>query len=147
MHNVLRRIGDESVTDIFRWPGVAAVDGESARRREIARGASTGLDSILQSLHPPLCAHHPPRLLRADAKQGGLWPIDSDVHGRIGHGVMRVSICISPIEKMRHNVPVLPAKELSSVVVEAHAILPFARLDTQFHGSRIKSEITSERYR
>ena len=48
---------------------------------------------------------------------------------------------------MRHDVAMLAAEELSSVVVEAHAVLAFARLDGQRHRSRIESKIASERHR
>src|SRR5439155_9670599 len=46
---------------------------------------------------------------------------------------------------MRHDMSVLPAEELSSVVVEAHAVLPFACLGNQRHRPRIESKITPER--
>src|SRR5262245_47635502 len=45
---------------------------------------------------------------------------------------------------MRHDVSMLPAKELSSVVVKTHAVLPFARFGHQSHGSRVESKIASE---
>src|SRR6266581_3067892 len=145
MHNVLRAIGNESVAHVLPRPGVSPVDSQTARRREVARRASAGLDPVLECLEPPLRAQHPPRLLRADAIQSGLWPIDGDVHCGVGHRVIGVSVGIPSIEELSHDVSVLPAKELSSVVVEAHAVLPFAGLDNQPHGPGIESKITPER--
>jgi hypothetical protein len=45
---------------------------------------------------------------------------------------------------MRHEVAMLAAEELSSVVVETHAVLAFACLDGQRHCARIESEVASE---
>src|SRR5207247_8493876 len=109
--------------------------------------ASASLDPIFESLHPPPRAQHPPRLLRANAIQSRLWPIDGDVHRGVGHRVIGVSFGIPTIEKLRHDVSVLPTEELASVVVEADAILPFACLGNQRHGPGIESNITSDRDR
>ncbi len=67
MHNVLRGIGDKGVADIFARPGVAAIDRQPARRREITRSATASFNAFLQPLDSPFRAHHSPRLLRTDA--------------------------------------------------------------------------------
>jgi len=46
------------------------------------------------------------------------------------HRVVGVSVGISAIEELRHDVTVLPAEELASVIIETHAVLPAARLGT-----------------
>src|SRR5206468_12534568 len=130
--------GDESVANVFPRKGMAPDEGRSPPQRKITRGAPAGLNAIPRSPPPPLRAHHPPRLLRADAIERGLWPIHGDVHGRIGHRVIRVPVRISALEQMRHDVAMLATEELSSLVVEAHAVLAFARLDGQRHRPRIE---------
>ena len=147
MHDIFSGISDERVTDVIARPGVAAINSQAAGRRKVAGSASAGFDSLFQPLDPPLGAHHPPRLLRADAIQGGLRAIHRDVHRRIRHRVVGISVSIPPIEKLCHDVSVLPAKELSSVVVVAHAVLPFARLCHERHRPRIERKIAPERDR
>src|SRR5437867_6350097 len=100
---------------------------------------------VLEPAPPPLRAQHPPRLLRADAIQSSLWSVHRDLGCRAWHRVVGVSVCIPPIEELRHDVTVLPAKELPSVVIEAHAVLPATRLGNQRHGPGIESKITPER--
>src|SRR5437016_3600707 len=106
-------------------------------RRKITRGPSASLDSLLKSFHTPVRAHHPPRFLWADAIQRGLWAIYSDIHRGIRHGVIGIAVRISALEEMRHDVPMLAAEKLPALVVESHAVLPFARLDVEDHGTRI----------
>src|SRR2546429_1011504 len=72
MHDIFSGISDERVTDVIARPGVAAINSQAAGRRKVAGSASAGFDSLFQPLDTPLGAHHPPRLLRADAIQGGL---------------------------------------------------------------------------
>ena len=48
---------------------------------------------------------------------------------------------------MRHDVPMLPGEKLPSIIVEAHAVLPFARLDHERQGPWIERKIAAERDR
>src|SRR5206468_2089233 len=85
------RVADESVADKVFAVGVAAVDGEAGRSREITAGAPAAFHGAGHKAgHAPLGAEHAPRLVEADAEDFSRRAVGGDAHARAGHGVIGI---------------------------------------------------------
>ena len=144
MDQLAAGIAGEGVIDEVVAVGIATENGRACGAGEIAAHATAALDGALDdATDPPARAHDAPGFVGADAIHLGGAPIGGDALAGGRQAEERVSRRVTIIVNEELEVVGIRAGEFAAVVVEAHAVLRAAALETEFVGARVEPKIAS----